>query len=236
MKTRSMLAAVACAILVMLSPVFVPCSALAAVIFDESIDGDMSDDHTAPEDLGTLVLGDSSIIGSLGNIMKGGDRDFWKFEIGFEHELSEIIITQYASNFIPLGNGGFFGVENAASITSVAFTQSTANNLKGAALIGLSPGSQPGDNVLDDLAEDFVFPPLGITVTGFSPARLGEGVYSFWFQEGDPVAAADASVNYSLTFSVGQVPEPNTLVAWTILGAVGFGLLHRRRKARLGEN
>ena len=98
------------------------------------------------------------------------------------------------------------------------------SDLLGASLIGILPGTEVGDNVLDDLGNG-VFSVAGVpTFRG----PLGVGTYTFWLQEG-PMDTV-----YTFDFQVIEVPEPTTLTRVGILasGAI-FVTSVRRGKDRV---
>jgi hypothetical protein len=110
-------------------------------------------------------------------------------------------------------NGDLSGI--LTSPTVLALTPSTntliaqmGNNGNSGATNGSAFINASSGNILDDF-------------TG-SAAPLGQGVYSFWFQE-----TSANTVNYQVTLNV--IPEPST----TLLGLTGLGLLlaSRRRKS-----
>ena len=103
----------------------------------------------------------------------------------------------------------------------------------------MNPGSGVNDDVLDDLGALFEFPVPGANVVPGFDGYLGEGTYSFWFQEGDftpdtdPPGTASPSdqVEYQLSFEVSVVPEPSTSAM--MLGLIAFtGLMRRSRRFR----
>ncbi|MDG2425099.1 MAG: T9SS type A sorting domain-containing protein, partial [Flavobacteriales bacterium] len=86
-----------------------------------------------------------------------------------------------------------------------------ANALFGGALVGILPGAQPGDNVLDDLASPFEFPAFGINIPGFS-GTLGSGTYSFFFKEGNAHPdVVDAYVNWSFALEIAAEDDDDNL-------------------------
>ena len=95
---------------------------------------------------------------------------------------------------------------------------------------GPSAMQNVGDDILQELGAGLDFGPFSIS--GFG-SELGEGTYTFWFQEGNatpntppeahPPGPNDANdfVDYTFEFDVVQVPEPSTttyLVSLILLG------------------
>ncbi|MCP4192139.1 MAG: PEP-CTERM sorting domain-containing protein [Pirellulaceae bacterium] len=210
------------------------------VNYNESIDDDLSDNHLGPtklpESLQNLSVGTHTITGKLVNDLgPNSEIDFWTISIGPDTALTSITIDRYDTTYSPPGNGGFFGVQTGAEISS----KTDASALLGAALVGINPGSGVNDDVLDDLGALFEFPVPGANVVSGFEGSLGEGIYSFWFQEGDftpdtdPVGTASPNdeVEYQLSFEVSVVPEPSTSVM--MLGAIGLvGWLRRSRSLK----
>lgn len=78
-----------------------------AAIYDEAIDGDLSNDiSNPPTELGLLALGSNLLIGSLAN---PDDRDHFSFVIGAGTQLSQIIWTYDQGAYDSSGN--FFLLE-----------------------------------------------------------------------------------------------------------------------------
>ena len=182
-------------------------NANANIIYDESVLGDLSDDNLAP----TLFM-----LGGGSNIITGSttaaplDRDIFSFTIGAGQELVAVILQTYISG----DDQSFFAVAAGGSIASLF----DPGVLLGNALIGATPGSMPGDNVLDDLGA-LTFPGS----TGFT-GPLGPGTYTFWLQEttsGIPEYALDFQLRTS------EVPLPST-----VLLLITAGLILRARHAK----
>jgi hypothetical protein len=171
-----------------------------AVIHSEFVNGDLSGLLASPAVL-ALTPGANTIIAQMGNngnsgATNGSDADYFTVTIGPGFSLTSITLDSYT--FSP-GNPG---VSFAGYIAAAAFSGQGSGNINGSAFINASSG-----NILDDF-------------TG-SPAPLGQGIYSFWFQE----TSANV-VDYQLTLNV--IPEPST----TLLGLTGLGLLLTSRRRR----
>lgn len=178
-------------------------AALADVIHDESIDGDLSSDNLNPTFL-NAAFENNEVIGST--IPTPIDRDFFTITVDPGFELTAILFQLYDTT----EDQSFFAVQEGSQVSDL----NDPSMLLGTALIGGNPGNQQGDDVLDDLGNAF----LG--GTGFT-GPLGEGTYTFWFQE------TAANVNYEFNFVVNQIPEPGSLA---LLGAGAVGLVLRRRR------
>lgn len=174
----------------------VPC--LGAVIYTESLNGDLSGSFLNPTVI-SLTPGANTIIAQMGNngntgATNGSDADYFTVTVGAGVSLLSITLDSYT--FTPNDPGISF----AGYVASAAFTGQGGGDIDGSAFIDASSG-----NILDDF-------------TG-SAAPLGQGVYSFWFQETSP-----NRVDYQLTFNV--VPEPSA----ALLGFSGVWLLLTRRR------
>lgn len=166
-----------------------------AVIYNESIDGDLSGLFGKPTPL-SIMLGANTILAEFGNngdtgATNGFDADYFTIIIDPGNILGSIIVESYL--FAPNNPGLSF----AAFTVAAAFAGQEEENVDGIAFFNASSG-----NILDDLLGD--------------AEPLGAGVYSFWFQE-----TSNNIVNYQLTFNV--IPEPSfvilgasSLLAWLV--------------------
>lgn len=175
--------------------------AAADVIWDEAINGDLSNDHLNPTFLAlapgsNMVFGDTTPEPQL-------DPDYFALVVPVGYELSSIIFEEYVS----ADDQAFFAVEAGPKITS-PFDPSA---LLSAVLIGSAPGTMQGDELLDDLQNPNVF-------GGFT-GNLQAGTYTFWYQE------ITTATDYGFDFVITPVPAPATATL-----AVGGLLLARRRR------
>ncbi|XAL98434.1 PEP-CTERM sorting domain-containing protein [Phycisphaeraceae bacterium D3-23] len=171
----------------------------SAANYVEAIDGDLSGDETSPTAI-ALDLGANTITGTT--IDSPLDRDFFSFTIGAGQSLDSLVLTSFTGD--PPSNEAFMAVDDQFGFDSLFDT----SDFLGTTLIGLG---DVGTDALDLLgATEFG----GDGFTG----PLGEGTYTFWFQEtGGPT---------SYTFTANVVPEPGSAAA--LLLSVG-GLMLRRR-------
>lgn len=168
---------------------------LSAVIYNESIDGDLSGLFGTPTPL-SLTIGANTILAEFGNNGDTGatndfDADYLTIIIDSGDILGSIMVESYV--FAPDNPGLSF----AAYTVAAAFAGQEEEDVDGIAFFNVSSG-----NILDDLLGD--------------AEPLGAGVYSFWFQE-----TSNNIVNYQLTFNV--IPEPSfvilgasSLLAWLV--------------------
>lgn len=180
-------------------------AANAAVIYQESLDGDLSGAFASPTAV-TLSSGVNSIIGQTGNNGNGGaiggtgtavsrDADYFTFSVTAGQVVNSISIASYT--FSPSDPGvSFMGFRMAAS-----FSGQGSGDIDGQSLFNASSG-----DIISGL-------------TGSS--TLGPGDYSVWVQE-----TSDNVVDYQLDINV--VPEPSSALL-VILGGCGFVLRRSRR-------
>ncbi len=154
--------------------------ASADVIWDESINGDLSGDGLAPTPF-VLDSGTHSLLASTGV----GDREYISITIPVGLELSELWLAAYQGTdgvaFVGIQEGPQFTVQQADGPAG----------LLGWSHFGTGAG-QVGTNILDDIG-------VGAGAIGFD-GPLTAGTYSFWMQQLAP------AVSYQFDFVV--VPAP----------------------------
>lgn len=128
----------------------------AAVVHDEVVHGDFSNDHMIPTTV-TLAIGENLIIGST-QCCPTLDRDFWTVTIEPGQWLETIVIERYTNT----DDLSFFGMARGSRFTGLGFSDVSAW-----ALIGSPPSPSLGDDLLRVL----------------NGGPLGPGTYSFWHQE-----------------------------------------------------
>ncbi len=152
-------------------------------IYDENVNGDMSDDREAPTDLGTLALG-SNIVSLAAADSNGdevnfaADRDYFTIVVPEGTVLNAINLLEYEAGggdnnlaFLALSDSDTINVDPDAATSSQS--EPVDSNLIGGALIG---DAQQGTDILDDLGAGIVAGP------GFSGA-LPSGTYTFWLNQ-----------------------------------------------------
>ena len=187
-----------CLALIFLFTVVVSADAFS-IAWDESVDGDLSNDHLNPTFV-TLFPDNSKIIAST--TFTPLDRDFLTITVPDGMVLDQIIWGLFDTT----EDLSFFAVAEGNQITSI----DDASVLLGTALIS---ESHVTTNILDDLGN------AELGGTGFT-GPLGPGDYTFWFQEN----AAD--VNYGYTFVL-AIPEPSLGIVPAVFGLCA--LSRRRR-------
>ena len=201
-KTQTILAAASCC-------AFLAASASADLMWDEAIDGDLSDDYQNPTQLFTKGVNNHVIFTTVGADANGGeqDREYFTFTIEEGYELVSLVLDNFETD--PETNLGFIGVAQG-SVFPTPPDNADPTALLGYALVGLS---DVGNDILQAMGN-------GAGSQGFS-GPLGAGTYTWWAQETGP-----STDNWDLNFVVTEVPAPGALA---LLGLAG--LAARRRRA-----
>lgn len=180
-------------------------SALAGggFVYDEAVDGDLSDDWLAPMQFPAFGLGLSTVTMSVvdSNALSG-DRDYFTITIPAGFELLSL-------DLLSLDAGGG---DDVAFLAAQAGNQVTVDPLapNPAPLLGWILTDQI--NVGTDIQELLV---------GAANTPLGPGQYSFWVQQ-----TGQDLTTLSLGFNVGIIPTPGTV---GLVGLAAIGALRRRR-------
>ena len=192
-------------------------AANGAVFWDETLQGDLSNNQNAPSSnplLTPLTAGTYTVGGTV-----NGSTDFqdWltiTIQGGFQ--LSSVTLGLYTSantiSFTGVGTG-----------TSFAGSPGVAGSYLGYTHFGSGvPGATAGEDVLPDMG-------AGAGSTGFTPP-LGAGSYTFLIQEASPTATT-----YRFDYQITPIPEPSAGIAVGLLCA-GFFFHRRWSKARAAAN
>ncbi|MFZ8836060.1 MAG: hypothetical protein ACO2XQ_03360, partial [Flavobacteriales bacterium] len=172
--------------------------------YDEDESGDLSSDASNPTVLGTLPLGTTTIAGSMANFQSvNSDPEYFTIEVAEGQVISSIVLAEFTHNGFPTeGGGGFIGIGEGTSLPVLSsmedFPAATAA-LFGGALVGVMPGTAPGDEILDDLEAPFEF--MGLEIAGFE-GGVSNGTYTMMFKEGLETAGPDAYTDYTLIITV----------------------------------
>jgi hypothetical protein len=164
----------------------------AAVVYDESVSGDLSNSGLAATVVG-FASGSNQVLGTTGS----QDRDYCTFSIPVGMQLDAIMLLPGTT----VGSAvGFIAMQAGTQVTLPPFPASAAG------LLGwhhYGP-SDVGQDILDNMS----IPSAGSS--GFS-IPLTAGSYAIWVQELTP-----GSYDYGLDFMVSSpaaVPEPATSVS-----------------------
>ncbi len=174
-------------------------TASADMIYDESINGDLSGSGLTPTAL-LFGAGSNQVLGSTGDPGTGIDRDYFTFFIPDGMVLTGITLL---SNTFVSGSSSFLGLQRGPQVT-VTPTGGGAQNLIG--ILHYENG-MIGSNVM---------PAMGLG------GPLGTGAYSVWVQELGGV------VDYGFDFQVAPVPVPGAALL-LVSGMAGLAALRRRR-------
>jgi len=173
-----------------------------AVTWDESNNGDLSNNPNAPTALGSFGVGTHTVIATS----SGGEQDDYSFTIGAGLSLTQIINVSY--NSAVGDNTAFFAIASGASIPNQGLAP---GNLLGYTHFGPNIGTV-GTDILDDVA-------LGPGAIGFAPP-LGAGTYSVWSQQ------AGGAATFRMDFVV--IPEPASLALMALATTMLFGMERKR--------
>ena len=126
-------------------------------------------------------------------------RDFFTFRVPKGRELRSIKLNKYDNRSYGdnKGGGGWLAVSKGASIPDL----NDPTGLIGGHLIGTAQGASAGDEILDDLEQEFQFGEA--VVPALSPGQISGGKFTFWFQEGNFDTPNEAFVDYTFTFKFG---------------------------------
>lgn len=196
-----------------LSAFFSPC--FASVVYDESINGDLSTDFSNPTSV-LIQAGSNQILGTTGRADGVVDRDYFTITIpqGLRLTRIEVLPNTTGDNIdTPIS---FISVQTGATGTN----PSTAQAPLAASLLGyyLFGPADIGQDILDNLGQSNL---LFLPAQGFT-TPLGAGTYTFWVQE-----TAVNLINYGIDLQVQPVPVPAAV--W-LFGSGLIGLFHAKRK------
>jgi hypothetical protein len=172
----------------------------ASVIWDESVNGDLSNLGSSPTAL-TMAAGSNTVLGVTGDQGQGTDRDYFRFDVPVGTVLSSIMLLD---NTTVSGSVSFLAIEAGPQITATP----SGGNVQDLLGYGHYGNDQIGTNLLPAIV---VAPGPG----------LRSGPYSVWVQDtGGPAP-------YGFDFVVTPVPLP---AAAGLLFSGLAGLATRRRR------
>lgn len=205
---------------------------IAATVWDEGVQGDLSGDGLNTSFI-SLAVGSNTIRGTTGAPFIGledgvpvfgpVDRDYFTITIGAGQQLDSLTITNRNS---PAGNDSFLGVEFGPSVTESPDAV-IPSKLTGYIVYGdlqFNRVTRTGSNLLTQIFD------LKNNQTGLGP--LGPGTYSFWNQD----TINGVLIGYEFDFRVSQAAPVPVPAAWLLMsGGIGIlGTMKRRRGVRAG--
>jgi hypothetical protein len=184
-------------------------TACAAVVWDESIHGDLSGDRFNPTHI-TLAAGINSIIATT----NAGDLEYFTINLPQGWQLNALTLPSYVGE----DRMAFIAVQAGPIFTEPNIDPNVAN------LLGWSHfgplAANVGTDILDNIGQ-------GQGAQGFEPP-LPSGQYTFWVQQIGPQL-----VTYQFNFIV--VPAPSALVVFSLFGCAIKSPRRSRRHARSHE-
>ena len=176
-------------------------SSASASIYDEGVDGDLSNDRFAPTMIGLDVGLNTVTMDVIDSDGPGGDLDYFTFTLGADESIDSIVLLDASNPSVGFDSVAFVGLAFDSIFDFDPLTFS------GDGLVGftLTPAEVVGTDVLGDLSDG-----LG---------SLGEGDYSFWVQQtGEDLTRVSLGINV--------VPTP---ASTALLGLMGVAAIRRRR-------
>jgi PEP-CTERM motif len=190
-----------------------------AIIFDEAVSGDLSNNPLAPTAL-TLTPGSNSVIGSVNGFPPGTDAQDW---VSFTIPAGFVMTSYVNSKYVSADDQGFTGFQVGSSFSGDVFTEGSYAGYAHFGFAATNPdGTPPSTTVGVDLLPLMANPSFAPGATGFSPP-LHAGTYTFLIQQGNPT-----TTSYQFDMNVRSVPEPGSSLC--LLGIGGLVILALRRR------
>jgi hypothetical protein len=207
---KSLFSAAVCALLV--------ASPAKAIIFDEAVSGDLSNNKATPTAL-TLTPGSNSVIGTVNGFGNGDPQDWVSFTIPTGFVMTSYVNSKYNST----DPQGFTGFQVGSSFSGNEFL---APSYAGYAHFGTGAtnpdGTPPSSTVGVDLLPLMADPSFAPGAIGFTPP-LGAGTYTFLIQQGN-----DVTTGYQFDMTLRAVPEPGSSLCLLGIGVLVTFALRRR--------
>lgn len=140
---------------VAIAALFASVAASAATVWNEGVDGDLSNSGLTPTSL-SIGTGSNLVYGTTGNAGSGVDRDYFTFTIPVGLELIQIILQPETA---VSGGSSFFAIQAGTQVT-------------------VSPTGAGQENLLGFL--HYANDQIGTDIFG---GTLPSGTYAFWVQE-----------------------------------------------------
>jgi hypothetical protein len=196
-----------------------------AVIYNEGVSGDLSNNQLAPTPL-TLTAGANSITGTVGGT---DNRDWVALMIPSGLKMASYVNAAYAGTdqqgFTGFRTGSTFPGDPMSAGSYAGYSHFGTGATNGSGANGIN-GGNPLTTVGVNLFSAAYMPnnnPSGGTAagaTGFTPP-LGPGTYTFLIQQD--------GTNISYQFNISLVPEPGTLCLASIGGLALLTAVWRKR-------
>jgi hypothetical protein len=154
--------------------------AKAAVVWNETLQGDLSGNRTTPT-LIPVLPGDNDVIGAI----QSGDLDYVRIDVLPNTKLTSIVVKSYQG----VDQTSFIGLQQGPTFTVDSFAAAPED------MYGYAHFFPGAGDILDDMGTAF-------GAQGFTPP-LNPGSYTFWIQQ------LGSATNYDLNFTVVAVPEPS---------------------------
>jgi hypothetical protein len=178
-------------------------SAQAATAWNESLNGDFSNNGLAPTQVVLAAGADNVVSGTTGDAGQGVDRDYFTFTVPEGTVLTSLILLP---NTFVSGSSSFLGLQAGPQMT-------------------VTPTGGGVQNLIGSIHYDGTMANADLLPLMFL-APLQSGTYSAWIQELGGV------VDYSLNFNVWAAPVPVPAAAVLLVsGVLGLGAMRRRRSA-----
>jgi hypothetical protein len=187
-----------------------PAATRATVVWNESSNGDLSNNQAVPTAL-MLSAGTNSIIGTVG---APDTADWVALTIPAGLQLSQDVLAAYTSSDAQ----GFSGFQAGSSFVGNAETTPSAYLGYAHYGTGATNGGAPTNLIGHDLLALMATPSVAAGAQGFTDP-LAAGTYTFLIQQ------LGAATSYQFDFDLTAAPEPTCLG----LLVIGAPLLRRRR-------
>ncbi len=186
----------------------------AVVIWNESVNGDLSNTQASPN-MFTLASGVNSVIGSVGT---GDTQDWLTLTVPVGFQLSSVVLAAYSSTDVQGFTGFSTGPTFAGSVNSPGSYLGYSHFGTAAANGSLPAANLVGQDILAIMTNPLADP----GTVGFTDP-LHAGSYAFLIQQ------LGAPTSYQFDYTLTATPEPSVLALTGLAG--GMLLAYRRRKA-----
>ncbi|MCS7468398.1 PEP-CTERM sorting domain-containing protein [Stieleria sp. ICT_E10.1] len=196
----------------------------AAIVHDEAIHGELSNDNFAPTVL-NFTLGENTVIGDVANARDfPANTDVFRFVVPDGAVWDSLILTDYRDSSPNKDNAAFLAIDDSDTFPYDSFGLDEINNANPAfpedAFIGgtVFGGGGPTN---PDVGRDLLPRAANVVGAGYT-TPLPSGDYTIYIQQ------TDSSTGYSLTVNlVSAIPEPSST---GLLMLVGTAVAIRRRR------